>query len=174
MRVVIASIKSKYAELIYSGSKTVEVRKSLPKPADGWSESNLTVLWYESGTGHITGQSAMIGGQYTQDGGFLGETCLTNEELNRYGKDRKGWFNGWSLKDPLKYTAPVPLSVFGLTRPPQSWQYLDVPDALLEKLEQYARRAAFVRKLGEGLAIWPELDVMGLEYERGKRPDGRL
>lgn len=171
MRIVIASIKPKYAELIYSGLKTVEVRKTIPHPLGGWGNGPLAVLWYESGTGHVTGQSTMIGGQITRDE-FIGTTCLTAEELSSYGTNKSGWFNGWSLKDALKFTAPVPLSVFGLSRPPQSWQYLDAPDRLLEKLEQYARRAAFIRKLGEGLALWPELGVMGLEYEKGKDPTG--
>lgn len=36
---------------------------------------------------------------------------------------------GWFVKDPARLPAPVPLSTIGLTRPPQSRQYLTTDQA---------------------------------------------
>lgn len=51
--------------------------------------------------------------------------CLSDEQITDYfgDEDFKAYF--WSVKNPTEYDAPIPLSDFGLKRPPQSWRYTD-------------------------------------------------
>lgn len=48
------------------------------------------------------------------------------EELEKYagGKSLYGWIVG----EAEEYETPSPLAEFGLTRPPMSWQYIEIPD----------------------------------------------
>lgn len=51
------------------------------------------------------------------------ETCLSDEDLVRYaGFDKKLFY--LRISDLVIYRQPRELAVFGLTRPPQSWQYV--------------------------------------------------
>lgn len=50
-------------------------------------------------------------------------TCLSEEELQKYGKNKSLYF--WHISDLKIYDKPKELSEFGLTRPPQSWQYVE-------------------------------------------------
>lgn len=51
------------------------------------------------------------------------ETCLNINQLQRYLNDKKGY--GWHISDLKIYDEPKELSEFGLTRPPQSWCYVE-------------------------------------------------
>lgn len=51
------------------------------------------------------------------------ETCLNINQLQRYLNDKKGY--GWHISDLKIYDEPIELSEFGLTRPPQSWCYVE-------------------------------------------------
>jgi len=51
-----------------------------------------------------------------------GECCLTLKELRKYGQGKQLY--GWKIQDFKFYREPKELSDFGLTRPPQSWQYI--------------------------------------------------
>lgn len=35
---------------------------------------------------------------------------------------------GWIVGEAEEYETPSPLAEFGLTRPPMSWQYIEIPD----------------------------------------------
>lgn len=50
-------------------------------------------------------------------------TCLSEEELQKYGKNKSLYF--WHISDLKIYGKPKELSEFGLTRPPQSYQYVE-------------------------------------------------
>ena len=55
---------------------------------------------------------------------ILAATCLTQDEMFDYiGADNYGY--GWHISDLKIYDKPKELSEFGLTRPPQSWQYVE-------------------------------------------------
>lgn len=41
---------------------------------------------------------------------------------------------GWLVRKPVRLPAAVPLSAIGMTRPPQSWQY--ITDEQAEMLER--------------------------------------
>lgn len=52
----------------------------------------------------------------------LESTCLTIEEINKYGNGNPLY--GWHISNLVIYDKPKELSDLGLTRPPQSWQYV--------------------------------------------------
>lgn len=153
MRAVLASIKPIWAEKIYSGEKTIEVRKTSPCPEDGYWSRHLTVYLYESGTGLVTGELEMSGVEQCTTPWFIGDTCLTDVQLREYGPGRDGWYRGWIIVSAKRYNAPKKLSDFrkmctndlycescgmynaytdrcgnaalAITRPPQSWCYVE-------------------------------------------------
>lgn len=53
----------------------------------------------------------------------FGESCLTMEQIERYGKGKSLY--GWRLGNYKFYNDPKTLADFGLKRPPQSWCYVD-------------------------------------------------
>ena len=55
-------------------------------------------------------------------------SCLTEKEILKYAAGRPSLY-GWKISDCRWYRDWKNLSDFGLTRPPQSWQYVEVPDA---------------------------------------------
>ena len=55
---------------------------------------------------------------------ILAATCLTQDEMFDYiGADNYGY--GWHISGLKIYGNPKELSEFGLTRPPQSWCYIE-------------------------------------------------
>lgn len=50
-------------------------------------------------------------------------TCLSEEELQKYGKNKSLYF--WHISDLKIYGKPKELNEFGFTRQPESWQYVD-------------------------------------------------
>ena len=58
--------------------------------------------------------------------GRASRSCVPAEDLEKYagGKSLYGWIVG----EAEEYETPSPLAEFGLTRPPMSWQYIEIPD----------------------------------------------
>lgn len=121
---IILSVKSKYLKRIYDGNKSIEIRKRVPrklKPRD--------IVWfYESGKGAVTGL-----------GRFYGYKVVTPKEALEFYRKKMGvtdtefWnyvgdaaeivllgFDMISMMDKN-----LPLSKFGLKRPPQSYCYVE-------------------------------------------------
>lgn len=53
---------------------------------------------------------------------YNGECCLTEKELEKYGKGKRLY--GWHISNFVFYKEPRELAEFGLKRPPQSWVYV--------------------------------------------------
>lgn len=154
MKAVLMSMKPEWWEKILSGEKTLEIRKSAPQSKGGrvfrWP---LTVLVYVSGTGAVQGQftcpgwikvnplremctsgTGLMQNQFahpewikTDPMDLLAEqSCVPRVNLWTYANGM-GLY-GWVVEDPEKYTTPSPLAEFGLTHPPMSWQYVEIPD----------------------------------------------
>ena len=185
MKSVLISIKPKYCELISSGKKTVEVRKTKPK-----LETPFKCYIYCTIDGGVKGdrlvRSKLICGKvigefvckrigfYGYDQAFdesmgcfidkygyditymdLGRTCLSYEEFESYGNTQNLY--GWHISDLIIYDKPRELSDFYvwkkcnscrdtgyestaccydedcrvpaiITRPPQSWCYVESED----------------------------------------------
>ena len=110
MRAVLLSIKPEWWEKILAGEKDLEIRKTAPRDGAGGPDPwPLLVLAYVSGTGAVLGQFLCMGWVKSKYAG---------------GKSLYGWIVG----EAEEYETPSPLAEFGLTRPPMSWQYIEIPD----------------------------------------------
>ena len=185
MKSVLISIQPKWCELIASGKKTVEVRKTKPKLETPFkvyiyctkkdnvgllSEFPLLVLNKRVCNGKVIGEFVCntihnikleedfeTGSSSWECGYYADEDCLSMEEFEAYLK--KGFGYGWHISDLVIYDKPRELSEFynfcnglcfdnsikykcirfntdnpyaccdhikPLTRPPQSWCYVEV------------------------------------------------
>lgn len=122
---ILMSIKHEWAVRIYRGEKTVEYRKSSPT-VETYGQP-LKVYLYESGTGNITGEMMVNGvkvyGPYDSYE-EKGNGCVDFELLNEYWNKGNGQLHCWRIGKATKYSESIPLNVFGVRRPPMSWQYL--------------------------------------------------
>lgn len=133
---ILLSVRRPFSEKILSGEKKWELRKNAPRLNKG---DSVTLWLYESGQ---YGKRAIIGKcrlvvtaslyLYPPKGILelaIKNACVTEEHLRNYLPCCV-----WKVTAPVKLPAAVPLSVIGLTRPPQSWRYLtDEQAAILRR-----------------------------------------
>ncbi len=181
-KAVLLSIQPKWCELIASGRKTIEVRKTKPKLPTPFkcyiyctmaghkgkylhtsNKHGQLLFWDNPKDTSITVQPENYDYMaYTCRGKVIGEfvcseihsilqignmnsskcdyravtgdsillnddifdfACLSKKDVNTYLKGQKGY--GWHISDLKIYDKPKELSEFGLTRPPQSWCYVE-------------------------------------------------
>lgn len=169
MKSVLISIQPKWCELIASGKKTVEVRKSKPKLKTPFkvyiyaTKGDFGALIKRSGNKFLGYKEQNIGGKvigefvcdaifpiscYYSDVNVRGihreqpYTCLTDKEMIDYlGNGVEGY--GWHISDLVIYDEPkelgefhsyncgvkiengYPMPTHEITRPPQSWCYVE-------------------------------------------------
>lgn len=139
-RAVLISIKPKYCELIASGKKTVEVRKTRPKiptPFKGYIYCTKGETVYlprdifgnEALNGKVIGEFVCDGiASLKCDNGYHAafnrhhNTCLTDDEIIKYANN--GTAHYLNITNIKIYDTPKELSEFGLKRAPQSWCYV--------------------------------------------------
>ena len=169
MKSVLISIKPKYCELIASGKKTVEVRKTKPKletPFKCYIYCTKDEMVYlpkdifgdEALNGKVIGEfvcDRISGGSGEYAVYHTGGTCLTPTEIADYIGDKYAYF--WHISDLVIYDKPRELGEFYvwkkcnscrdtgyestaccydedckvpavITRPPQSWCYVESKD----------------------------------------------
>ena len=133
---ILISVRRPFSGKILSGEKPWELRKNAPRIPRG---EHVTLWTYESGK---DGERAIIGKcrmvSYVRmrympfrclPDDFIEDFCVTGEHLRSYLP-----CYAWGVQDPVRLPAAVPLSAIGLTRPPQSWQYItDEQAAILER-----------------------------------------
>lgn len=142
MKAVIISIKAMWCDLIFRYSKTLEIRKSFPvnieppfkvycyctKDRNGWFRmSDMTrldgsVVGEFTCTGHISFGVPYPAYQHELDEDILFRACTSYYPLHRYAQH--DLIHGWEIENAELYKKPLPLSEFGIKRPPQSWQYV--------------------------------------------------
>ena len=121
---------------ILSGEKRWELRKNVPRLKKG---DSVTLWLYESGKDGkraIIGKCRMVSYVYMRHmpfgkalGLFIKDACVSKTRLRTYLP-----CYAWGVQDPVRLPAAVPLSDIGLTRPPQSWQYItNEQAAILER-----------------------------------------
>lgn len=123
---ILASVKRPFSGLIIDGEKTWELRKNAPRLKKG---DSVTLWLYESGK---DGERAIIGKcrmvayvelRHMPFGDALemlkSTACVSEDQLRAYMP-----CYAWGVQDPVRLPVAVPLSAIGLTRPPQSWQYI--------------------------------------------------
>ena len=149
---VMISIKPKWCGLIASGRKTIEVRKSRPKlevPFKCYiyctSVKNLNLQDYvnvhRATNGAVDDWSGKVIGEFVCDyileitpdiyghheyfisDDDLNASCLTTNDLWEYGSGETLY--GWHISDLVIYDKPKEISEFAMTRPPQSWCYVE-------------------------------------------------
>ncbi len=118
---ILISIKKEYADMIFAGTKMWEFRKRVPK-----DRGNKFCI-YECGRG----SAHAIVGTFLSDG----LCCVSEEDVPYFAAG--GGISEEALRAYMpctailvstswRYDTPVALEHIGLTRPPQSWQQLDI------------------------------------------------
>lgn len=130
---ILLSVRQPFSGLIMDGQKTWELRKNAPRIPYG---EHVTLWLYESGKDGeraIIGKCRMVSYVHMRHmpfrclpDDFIEEFCVTGEHLRSYLP-----CYAWGVQDPVRLPAPVPLSLIGLTRPPQSWQYISPEQAAI-------------------------------------------
>lgn len=130
---VLLPIRKQHAANIYAGTKTVELRKTVPRFDPGsynLAKHPFRVYMYESkadgGAGAVTGFFDCPGylgtcGQYMED--MAQRAQVSMDYLLEYAAG--GWVYGWMVNGPQRLPEPVALSALGIDRAPQSWRYLE-------------------------------------------------
>ena len=123
---ILVSVRQPFSGLIMDKKKKWELRKNAPRIPRG---EHVTLWFYEfgqDGARGINGQWRFVGTAglrpYPPKGILewtMKQACVTEEHLRNYLP-----CSVWGVQDPVRLSHAVPLSVIGLTRPPQSWQYL--------------------------------------------------
>lgn len=136
-KAVLISIRPEWARKILNGSKTVEVRKTRPK-----LNPPFKCYIYKCGNGKVNGEFVCdeiisIDGAGRIPSDIARPTCLEPAELHQYLGAAVGY--GWHISNLKIYDQPRDLwefaglqreTEFGLaprpiTRPPQSWRYVE-------------------------------------------------
>ena len=129
---ILLSVRLPFSGLIMDGQKTWELRKNAPRIP---RREHVTLWLYESGN---YGARGIIGKcrlgvtaslrPYPPKGileFIIKKACVTEEHLRTYLP-----CFAWGVQDPVRIST-VPLSAIGLTRPPQSWQYISPEQAYI-------------------------------------------
>lgn len=142
MEYILMSIRARYAALILSGRKTLEIRKTAPKGPRERCE--FTVLLYESkregGRGLIVGSfvcRSIRPVTKAEVREVCRRACLNRDELQAYAERPQrfaeaenstpthgGKIYAWSVETPVTFEQPVLLQEVGVSCPPQSWRKL--------------------------------------------------
>lgn len=124
-RAILLPIHPNWANLIYKGEKTVEVRRRFNPTAEG-----MTVLFYETRpVGMVTGQAVITRVEPATVGDLLDETMATHTRIPR--PDLLKYANGTTrlsaihLIDARRFTRPFPLSDLGVGLAPQNYRYIE-------------------------------------------------
>ena len=124
---IMASIRHKWAEKIYRREKTAELRKTTPQRSDFWMQPTRLVYIYELEKRAVTGVFSLTAAFEPKDvdGVLFHNTALEPAEIEAYGPGRDGRYHVWSIAWALELQKPLPLTAYGLERPPQSWCYVE-------------------------------------------------
>lgn len=151
---ILLSVRQPFSGLILDGKKTIDLRKNHPKIS---TKDDITLWIYESGKG---GEHAIVG--KCRYSGYASVSELLDFRViewvvsqARVEKDHLMNYApcyGWLVRKPVRLPAAVPLSAIGLTRPPQSWQYITPEQAAI--LEQTTKTCEDCMKTCVGCRYW--------------------
>lgn len=122
---VLISIRHQYAAQIYAGTKRYELRHNAPS-----FDHNTTMWIYEplpvgKITGYVEYLSCIKGNPTLIWDVFRNQLGVTKQEFDNYYKGRKFAYI-WRIYQVSKLDEPISLAEIGLTRPPQSYQFLNL------------------------------------------------
>lgn len=121
MAEILMSIHGKFADLIFSGEKTVELRKTAPV---SFGNGETTVFLYNTDTKSVTGKMTVSDiRELTEITDYLADCAgLSVEEIQEYKGD--GTLYGWFIEEAEIFDESLRLKDFDAKRAPQSWQYI--------------------------------------------------
>ena len=136
-KAVLISIKPEWCTLISQKEKTLEVRKSKPKIKVPFKCYIYCTKKFVSGKGYgykeWAGAGKVIGeficdaifvdGTYGHNKRFYDMACMSETDIAWYCCRLPMY--GWHISDLKIYDKPKELSEFKVTRPPQSWCYVE-------------------------------------------------
>lgn len=138
------SIRPKWCELIASGKKTIEIRKTKPKletpfkvyiyqTKRSWIYSIYSRIaeWQGKVIGEFVCNGITTDKTLGHDDMFNIASCLNVGGIAAYFT--KNEMYGWHISDLKIYDKPKDLSKFDLERPPQSWCYVEE-----QEMEEFA------------------------------------
>lgn len=124
-RAILIPIHPNWANLIYKGEKTVEVRRRFNPTTEG-----MTVLFYETRpAGMVTGQAVIARIEPATVGDLLDETMETHTRIPR--PDLLKYAHGVTqltaihLTSAKRFERPLPLSDLGVGLAPQNYRYIE-------------------------------------------------
>lgn len=133
VKTVLISISPMWLQMILSGKKTVELRKTIPSCGHPFrvlfyctkSGNSLTINGYQV-NGYVVA-SAICERSLEIDGfdSAPEESCVSKEYIEAYAKG--GQVCAWYLSD-IKLIRPRDIAYYGLKRAPQSWCYVRSTD----------------------------------------------
>ena len=130
MPTIIMTIRRRHLRNMESGIKRYELRKTAPRIVGGLTR----VLLCESGGGGAIAAEFEIGSirDFTdaEPMELARLACITAAEAEGYRKKGRGRLYGWEIRNFRRYPVkdrPTHINDIGLSRPPQSWQYVRVP-----------------------------------------------
>lgn len=133
MRAVLISIHPQYAAEIYAGTKKFELRKRVPKVPLG----TLCLIYETTPVARVTGcfrfGATVMFRVNDVDPLFIHACRVTNEAFYHYYEGREFGY-AITIHQPCQFSPTYSLSTFGLTRPPQSYQFINLPFDLLTDL----------------------------------------
>lgn len=124
---ILMSIKPKYAHAILEGKKKVEYRRIVPKGND---EYGVVYVYSSLPDGKVIGEfgydsivSLPVDELWdkTKDVGYIEKA-----DFDRYFNGKKDG-HAFNVTCAVHYSEPKSLKDFGLSRPPQSWCYINEP-----------------------------------------------
>ena len=136
MKSVLISMQPKWCELIAIGKKTIEVRKTRPKietpfkcyiyctkAPKGWVRLDRNVQLDTKVLGEFICDAIFVDGTYGHNKRFYDMACMSETDIAWYCCQLPMY--GWHISDLKIYDKPKELSEFKVTRPPQSWCYVE-------------------------------------------------
>ena len=130
MKAILISIKPQYAAAIYAGTKTYELRKCQPHV-----EVRTPMLIYEtSPVKRITGVAWYSGIVVGNPWRIWYKLCYSlgieyKPFMDYYKTDRYAY--AWQLRQAKRLDSPLQISDLNLSRPPQSYQFIELSDDFL-------------------------------------------
>lgn len=127
MKGILLAIRPNWSAMIYAGVKRYELRKNEPGDCEFLRQASRPIYLYESGTGLVTGMcnfEAATRCSEASDAAFY--STVPPEQVVRYGPGRDGKYHLWRVSGAGRFSTPMPVSMFGISRAPQSWCYVEV------------------------------------------------
>ena len=131
MPTIIMTIKRRHLRNMESGIKRWELRKTLPRVKAG--QRCRVLLCVSGGRGEIAAEFEMDAWRdltAAEPTELARLACITAAEADSYRRKGRGKLYGWHVTKFRRYPVegrPSHINDVGMSRPPQSWQYVRVP-----------------------------------------------